>query len=79
MAEAVITGHGAITAVFFDAGCSRRVPWSQRPQAGALLAALREERRFDAIVVGEYERAFASGDQFTEPGSTAECRVLIVS
>jgi hypothetical protein len=23
------------------------------------------ERRFDAVVVGEYERAFASGDQLT--------------
>ena len=29
------------------------------------MAALRMERRFDAVVVGEYERAFASGDQFT--------------
>ena len=51
--------------MFFDVGCSRRVPWARRPAAGALLAALRMERRFDAVVVGEYERAFASGDQFT--------------
>ena len=31
-----------------------------------MLAALRMERRFNAVVFGEYERAFASGDQFTE-------------
>lgn len=65
IAEAVIAGHGVVTDVFFDVGCSRRVPWARRPAAGALLAALRMERRFDAVVVGEYERAFASGDQFT--------------
>jgi hypothetical protein len=49
---------------FFDAGCSRQVPWSSRPAAAALLAELSsQERRFDAVVVGEYERAF-SGDEF---------------
>jgi hypothetical protein len=42
------------------------VPWARRAAAGALLAALRMERRFNAVVFGEYERAFASGDQFTE-------------
>jgi len=35
------------------------VPWACRPQAAALLAALADpDRGFDAIVVGEYERAF---------------------
>jgi DNA invertase Pin-like site-specific DNA recombinase len=49
---------------FFDEGCSRRLPWSSRPQAAALLAELSSpQRRFDAVVVGEYERAF-SGDEF---------------
>lgn len=48
-----------IVADYFDAGWSRRVPWALRPQAGALLADLADPgRSFDAIVVGEYERAF---------------------
>jgi site-specific DNA recombinase len=47
-------------------GCSRRTPWAQRPKAAALLAELgAAEQPFDAVVVGEYERAFC-GDQFTE-------------
>ncbi|MFI6095118.1 recombinase family protein [Lentzea sp. NPDC051213] len=47
-------------------GRSRRWSWSDRPQAAALLAeAANPDRRFDAIVVGEYERAF-HGDQFRE-------------
>ncbi|WP_435110353.1 recombinase family protein [Nocardiopsis synnemataformans] len=63
-AEAVIADHGAIVAEFFDAGCSRQVPWHQRPKASALLAAANSsERPFNAIVVGEYERAFV-GEQF---------------
>ena len=48
---------------FFDAGQSRRLPWRDRPQAALLLAATVDlSRDFDAIVVGEYERAFY-GDQ----------------
>ena len=46
-------------AEFFDVGWSRVLPWARRPQATALLAALADpDRGFDAIVVGEYERAF---------------------
>lgn len=61
-AEQVIAGRGMIVAEFFDVGCSRRVPWAQRPRAAALLAEIAGVgRRFDAIVVGEYERAFAGG------------------
>lgn len=63
-AEVVIADRGAIVAGFFDAGCSRQVSWLQCPEAAALLAAATSsERPFDAIVVGEYERAFV-GDQF---------------
>ncbi|WP_231648452.1 recombinase family protein [Saccharothrix sp. NRRL B-16348] len=59
----VIAGHGHIVRVFFDAGQSRRGAWRDRPAAAELLAALRDpDRGFDAIIVGEYERAFA-GDQ----------------
>lgn len=61
-ADAVIGSHGRIVREFFDAGSSRRRAWSRRPQAAALLAALSEPHRdFDAVVVGEYERAFSGG------------------
>ncbi|HEV8561406.1 MAG TPA: hypothetical protein VGR06_34225 [Actinophytocola sp.] len=53
-------------AEYFDAGYSRRLPWVDRPEAAALLAALADpDRGFDAIVVGEYERAFF-GDQLQQ-------------
>ena len=52
-------GRGVIVAKFFDAGESRVLPWARRPQAAALVAQLADpERGWDAIVVGEYERAF---------------------
>jgi site-specific DNA recombinase len=58
-AAALMAGHGQINAEFFDAGQSRVLPWARRPQAGALLAAMADpDRSFDAVVVGEYERAF---------------------
>ncbi|MGH3450238.1 MAG: recombinase family protein, partial [Haloechinothrix sp.] len=64
VAEDVVTGHGVIVSEFFDAGCSRRLEWADRPQAAALLAEVQgTDCRFDAIVVGEYERAFC-GDQY---------------
>ncbi len=64
VAQSVVVGRGVIVTEFFDTGCSRRLPWTQRPRATALLSALAEEDRgFDAVVVGEYERAFY-GDQF---------------
>lgn len=65
-AEELIGPHGRIMVSFFDVGISRRAPWHQRPQAAALLAALADPNRgFDAIVVGEFERAFFA-DQHTE-------------
>jgi site-specific DNA recombinase len=55
----LIAGHGRIVAEHFDEGVSRRVDWPDRPQAAQLLAAMADpDRGFDAIVVGEYERAF---------------------
>ena len=58
-ADALVAGHGRIVAEFFDIGQSRALPWARRPQAAALLAAMADPgRAFDAIVVGEYERAF---------------------
>jgi site-specific DNA recombinase len=56
---ALVAGFGQIVAAFFDLGQSRVVPWARRPQAAALLAALADpDCPFDAIVIGEYERAF---------------------
>lgn len=38
----------------------RSLPWHQRREAAALLAeASGPDRRFDAVVIGEHERAFA--------------------
>jgi site-specific DNA recombinase len=52
-------GVGVITAEFFDIGESRTLPWARRPQAAALVAQLADpERGWDAVVIGEYERAF---------------------
>ena len=58
-AAALVAGLGVIVAEFFDVGQSRALAWACRPQAGALLAALADPGRgWDAIVIGEYERAF---------------------
>jgi site-specific DNA recombinase len=57
--ENVVSGRGVVVAEFFDSGYSRRLPWSVRPEAAALLDAVADPNRsFDAIVVGEFERAF---------------------
>ena len=61
VAESVIAGHGEIVEEFVDVGWSREVAWERRPRAAALLAAARNPgRRFDAVVVGEYERGFTA-------------------
>ena len=63
-AGALIAGHGRIVAEFFDIGQSRTLARARRPQAAALVAELADpDRGWDAIVIGEYERAFY-GSQF---------------
>jgi len=58
-AAMLVAGHGVIVAEFFDAGESRTLAWARRPQAAALVAQLADpDRGWDAIVIGEYERAF---------------------
>ncbi len=58
-AAALVAGHGRIAAEFFDTGYSRTLAWARRPQAAALVAALTDpDRGWDAVVIGEYERAF---------------------
>ena len=63
-AGALVAGHGRIVAEFFDIGQSRTLAWARRPQAAALVAGLGDpDRDWDAVVIGEYERAFY-GSQF---------------
>ena len=55
---------GVIVAEYFDVDKSRSVPPARRPQASLLLAELANpNRKFDAVVVGEPQRAFY-GNQF---------------
>lgn len=66
VSDELIGGVGSVVVEFFDVGRSRRWSWWERPEASALLgAASRSDRVFDAVVIGEYERAFY-GDQFRE-------------
>ncbi|MFG2109857.1 hypothetical protein [Micromonospora chersina] len=49
---------------FFDVGLSRSVPWKRRPESGPpARGATRHTPRFDAVVIGEPQRAFY-GNQF---------------
>jgi site-specific DNA recombinase len=60
-AGALVRGHGKIVAEFFDIGETRKAAWARRPQAAALVAQLADPGRgWDAVVIGEYERAFYS-------------------
>ncbi|MEV0897193.1 recombinase family protein [Actinoplanes sp. NPDC049802] len=67
LARNLIESRGGVIAEhlqFFDVGQSRSLPWSRRPEANRLLAALRDPGRgFDAVVIGEPHRAFY-GNQF---------------
>jgi len=61
-AAALVAGRGRVVAEFFDIGQSRVLAWARRPQAAALFAALADpDRGWDAVVIGEYERAFYGG------------------
>jgi site-specific DNA recombinase len=69
-AAMLVSGHGVITAEFFDTGESRTLQWARRPQATALVAQLADPGRgWDAVVIGEYEPAFY-GSQYA---SMARC------
>lgn len=55
----IIAGHGEIVVEYFDIGRSRSLPWRRRPEASRLLDALADRARgFDAVVIGEPQRAF---------------------
>jgi site-specific DNA recombinase len=54
--------RGVIVAEYFDIGHTRALPWQRRPHASRLLAALRDpDRGFQAVVIGEPQRAFYAG------------------
>ena len=69
VAAALIGAHGGeIVAEYLDVGVSRSLPWSRRPEAARLLAdCARQDRGFDALVIGEPQRTFAG----TQYGLTA--------
>jgi len=63
-ARALIDGHGMVVKQFFDIGMSRSIPWKRLPEAARLLGAVKApDRSFDAIVIGEPQRAFY-GNQY---------------
>lgn len=63
-ARSLIAGHGTVVEEFFDIGMSRSIPWKRRPEAARLLGAVKApDRTFDAIVLGEPQRAFY-GNQY---------------
>jgi hypothetical protein len=56
---------GIIVGEYFDIGQSRSLPWARRPRAAQLLADLADPGRgFDAVVIGEPQRAFY-GNQYS--------------
>jgi site-specific DNA recombinase len=62
--ELVEPEGGRIVAEFFDVGQSRALPWKRRPEASRLLELFPEpDRGFEAVVIGEPQRAFY-GAQF---------------
>jgi site-specific DNA recombinase len=65
----LVAGRGAIAAELFDTGQRRALPWARRPQAAAVVGQLADpDRGWDAIVIGEYERAFY-GNQYGVDGA----------
>src|SRR5579863_3384925 len=53
----LVAGHGVIVAEFFDTGESRTLPGARRPPPWPRSWPIRTAGG-DAIVIGEYERAF---------------------
>ncbi|HEY7260422.1 MAG TPA: recombinase family protein [Trebonia sp.] len=67
-AGVLAAGHGTIAAEFFDCGETRTLPWARRPQAAALVAQLADpDRGWNAVVIGEYERAFYGSQYASMP------------
>ncbi|AXX31911.1 Site-specific recombinase [Actinosynnema pretiosum subsp. pretiosum] len=59
VSRGVIGGRGTVERQYFEVGCSRQVPLHRRPQMKALLCHIAARPgEVDAVVVGEFERAF---------------------
>jgi site-specific DNA recombinase len=57
--QLIAPAGGVILEQFFDIGQSRSLPWKRRPEAARLLRALADPARgFEAVVIGEPQRAF---------------------
>ena len=62
--QVIEPAQGEVVEEFFDIGQSRSLPWKRRPEAARLLDTFRDPKRgFDAVVIGEPQRAFY-GNQF---------------
>lgn len=65
-ARRLLPPDAEIVEEFFDIGVSRSLPWARRPETGRLLAQMKQgDHRWDAVVVGEFARAFGAPIQYS--------------
>ena len=65
-ARRILPPQSQIVEEFFDIGNSRSLPWTRRPETARLLAELRSgTNRWNAIVIGEFARAFGAPIQYS--------------
>jgi len=65
-ARRILPPDAEIVEEFFDIGVSRSLPWARRPETSRLLAQMKQgAHRWDAVVVGEFARAFGAPIQYS--------------
>jgi site-specific DNA recombinase len=65
-ARRVLPAGAEVIEEYFDIGQSRSLPWQRRPETARLLSELRSgTNRWNAIVVGEFARAFGAPIQYS--------------
>lgn len=65
-ARRILPPDAEVVEEFFDIGVSRSLPWARRPETSRLIATLKAgTNRWDAIVVGEFARAFGAPIQYS--------------
>ena len=65
-AQRILPPHSEIVEEYFDIGNSRSLPWARRPETARLLKELRSgTNRWNAIVIGEFARAFGAPIQYS--------------
>jgi DNA invertase Pin-like site-specific DNA recombinase len=65
-ASTILPPSAQIVADYFDIGDTRALPWPRRPETGRLLRELRSgTNTWNAIVVGEFTRAFGAPIQYS--------------